>query len=131
MSTQSERLKQLRTTLGLTTTALAQAVGYTQGTISQLENSPEKTLEKRLIRALHLAFGVNEEWLRSGVGGDAPLFDPKPEMSDQALADFLRDCLSQLSNPNRNILINVIRDLAASEADTQTLGQEESEEHGA
>jgi transcriptional regulator with XRE-family HTH domain len=69
MSTQSERLKQLRTTLGLTTTALAQAVGYTQGTISQLENSPEKTLEKRLIRALHLAFGVNEEWLRSESAG--------------------------------------------------------------
>lgn len=112
--TTSDRLRALRQTLGLSTTALAEAVGYSQGTISQIENGAAK-LEKRLVRALHLAFGVNEDWLMNGTGGDQPVFDPQPPLDEEALIAFIRDCINQLSEANREILMRVISDLAASE----------------
>lgn len=113
----NERLKALRKSLGLKVTAFAESIGYTHGTISQIENTPNKQLEKRLVRALHLAFGVNEDWLMKGVGGDQPVFDPHPALDEESLITFIRDCIDQLSDSNREILMNVIRDLAAGEKD--------------
>lgn len=115
MKSASDRLKQLRNELGLTTTALADAIGYSQSLISNLENSPQKTLEKRLVRVLHLAFGVNEDWLLTGAGGDEPVFDERPAIDQESLIAFLRDCLDQLTPANREILMNVVRELAAAE----------------
>ena len=111
----NERLKTLRESLGLKVTAFAESIGYTHGTISQIENDSSKKLEKRLVRALHLAFGVNEDWLMNGAGGDQPVFDPQPSLDEEALIAFIRDCINQLSEANREILMRVISDLAASE----------------
>jgi len=115
MTTQNERLLKLRNALGLSTTELADAIGYSQSLISHLENNQAKTLEKRLVRVLHLAFGVNEEWLLTGAGGDEPVFDEKPAIDQESLIAFLRDCLDQLTPANREILMNVVRELAAAE----------------
>ena len=115
MKTAGERVKTLREALGLSTTAFANAIGYTHGTISQIESGYQKTLEKRLVRVLHLAFGVNEDWLLTGAGGDEPVFDEKPAIDQESLIAFLRDCLDQLTPANREILMNVVRELAAAE----------------
>lgn len=115
MTTQNERLLKLRNALGLSTTELADAIGYSQSLISHLENNQAKTLEKRLVRVLHLAFGVNEDWLLTGAGGDEPVFDEKPAIDQESLIAFLRDCLDQLTPANREILMNVVRELAAAE----------------
>lgn len=115
MTTASERLVMLRKKLGLSTTAFAETIGYSQSMISYLENHPQKPLEKRLVRALHLAYGVNEEWLQTGNGGEKAIFDPKPIIEEETLIAFLRDCIDQLSDENRQILMNVIRELADSE----------------
>lgn len=120
MTTANERLVILRKKLGLSTTALAETIGYSQSMISYAENHPQKPLEKRLVRALHLAFGVNEEWLLTGKGGDSAVFDPKPIVEEEALIAFLRDCIDQLSNENRQILMSVIKELAVGEKSEPT-----------
>ena len=111
----NERLKTLREYLGLKVTAFAESIGYTHGTISQIENAPDKRLEKRLVRALHLAYGVNEDWLMNGTGGDQPVFDQQPPLDEEALIAFIRDCINQLSEANRGVLMKVISELAANE----------------
>ena len=59
---QSERLKQLRLTFGITQTALAEMVGRASGNISKWENGvqvPEADAFQRLCEV----FGVSENWL--------------------------------------------------------------------
>ena len=51
----------------------------------------------------------------NGTGGDQPVFDPQPPLDEEALIAFIRDCINQLSEANREILMRVISDLAASE----------------
>ena len=63
----NERLKELRTHLGLTQSAFAERLGVTKATISRLEQK-EREITNQMYRAICREFRVNEEWFRSGKG---------------------------------------------------------------
>ena len=63
----TERIKELRKTLGLTQQEMADKVGVKRNTIAQYEigrNPPTDTVVTLICRE----FDVNEEWLRTGEG---------------------------------------------------------------
>lgn len=63
----NKRLKELRKALHLTQKAFAEKIGAKQNTIATYEmgrNNPSDPI----IHSICIAFGVNEEWLRNGVG---------------------------------------------------------------
>lgn len=63
----NERLKELRKALHLTQKAFAEKIGAKQNTIATYEmgrNNPSDPV----IHSICIAFGVNENWLRNGVG---------------------------------------------------------------
>lgn len=62
-----ERIKELRKSLGLTQKKFADAIGVKQNTVAQYEigrNPPTDTVITLICRE----FGVNEIWLREGIG---------------------------------------------------------------
>lgn len=62
-----ERIKMIRNALGLTQEQFAQRVGLTKNYISLVENG-SRTLASRTVIAICREFGVNESWLRDGIG---------------------------------------------------------------
>ena len=63
----NERLKELRKALHLTQKAFAGKIGAKQNTVATYEmgrNNPSDPV----IHSICIAFGVNENWLRNGVG---------------------------------------------------------------
>ena len=63
----NERLKELRKALHLTQKVFAERIGAKQNTIATYEmgrNNPSDPV----IHSICIAFGVNEDWLRNGVG---------------------------------------------------------------
>lgn len=63
----NERLKELRKALHLTQKAFAEKIGAKQNTVATYEmgrNNPSDPV----IHSICIAFGVNENWLRNGVG---------------------------------------------------------------
>lgn len=70
----SERLKQLRHVLNIKQGEFAKRISTTQGHISDIENG-RKDLSDRTIKLIGLEFNVNENWLRTGEGGEAAMFN--------------------------------------------------------
>lgn len=93
MSTESERLKQLRKVLNIKQGDFAEKISTTQGHISDIENG-RKNLSDRTIKLICLekwnGNSVNEEWLRTGTG---EMFQPLPEEDETAafVSDLLED----------------------------------------
>ena len=71
-----QRLKWIRTTLGLSQRALAQKVGYAQRTVSSWEKG-EREIPIPVLYALKDLFRVNINWLLTGEG--EPFLTPKEE----------------------------------------------------
>lgn len=63
----NERIKELRTTLGLSTEKFGARVGVTRSAISRIENSVVNVTDQ-MQKSICREFNVNEEWLRNGVG---------------------------------------------------------------
>ena len=87
MSEINDRIKQVREAVGLKIVPFADKIGYTNGTISQIERGLVK-VERRLVVAICLAFNVREEWIMTGEGD---MFKPPEPMSDEELLLVLRD----------------------------------------
>lgn len=69
----NERIKKIRKSLGLTQQEFADKLGLKRNTIAQYEigrNAPIETVILSICRE----FSVNEEWLRTGEGGDDNMF---------------------------------------------------------
>lgn len=62
-----ERIKELRKSLGMTQGELGKKIGLTSSAISYIE-SGKATLTDQNILSIVREFGVNEIWLRTGVG---------------------------------------------------------------
>lgn len=106
MNTEGERLKQLRSKLGIRQGDFAKKISTTQGHISDIENS-RKNLSERTIKLICLenwnGKTVNEEWLRTGEG---EMFVPAPE--EDEIATYVEDLLSDNGD---NELYNLIKSI--------------------
>lgn len=63
----NERVKELRTALGLSTEKFGARVGVTRSAISRIENGVVNVTEQ-MQKSICREFNVNEEWLRNGTG---------------------------------------------------------------
>ena len=61
------RMKEVRTSLGLSQSAFAAALGISRSALSKLE-SGENTPSERTLLLVSRVYGVNDEWLRTGSG---------------------------------------------------------------
>lgn len=73
-----ERIKKLRKKLGLTQAAFAARIGSVQNTVTGYE-SGRKNPSAPVISLICREFGVREEWLKTGDGGDDAMFNQSPE----------------------------------------------------
>ena len=65
----NERFKKVRKTLGLTQSEFGKSLGISNTAISKIEKGENNVSESNII-SICREFGVNEEWLRTGVGGE-------------------------------------------------------------
>ena len=63
----NERIKELRTTLGLSAEKFGVRVGVTRSAISRIENGVVNVTEQMILSVCR-EFNVREEWLRTGSG---------------------------------------------------------------
>lgn len=63
----NERIKELRTMLGLSTEKFGARVGVTRSAISRIENGVVNVTEQ-MQKSICREFNVSEEWLRTGAG---------------------------------------------------------------
>ena len=96
----NERLKQLRTVLGLSQEAFGETVGVTKAAISRIE-SGINSLSDRMILSIVTQLNVNERWLRTGEG------DMFIELSkDEQIEDFIGNLLSSEEDSFKRRLIS-------------------------
>lgn len=62
-----ERFKEIRQSLNMKQGDFSKEIRTTQGHVSDIENK-RKCVSNRVIEILCLKYGINEEWLRSGIG---------------------------------------------------------------
>lgn len=70
------RIKDIRKTLDMSQDAFAQRIGMKGSSISLLE-SGGRNITEQVIKLICKEFNVNEDWLRTGAGGDDNMFLPK------------------------------------------------------
>ena len=63
----NERLRQVRQTLNMSQTDFSRAICVSSGYTAEIENG-HRTANDRIIRLIRFTFGVNETWLKTGVG---------------------------------------------------------------
>ena len=78
----NERLKELRTTLGITLEEFGKRIGITRSAVGHLEKG-SRNLTEQTLKSICREFGVNEEWLRTGEG---EMFVPLTR--SEAIAEF-------------------------------------------
>lgn len=69
----NERFKEVRKALGLTQSEFGKSLGISNTAISKIEKGENNISESNII-SICREFGVNEEWLRTGVGGEDNMF---------------------------------------------------------
>jgi transcriptional regulator with XRE-family HTH domain len=107
----ANRVRELRNKLKLTQGELAQKLGLKYSAISMIERG-KASLTEQNVRIICLTFGVNEVWLRSGLG---EIFTKDSPLKDELIAIF--DRLSFLS---QKMLLN----LAKTMLNEQTIDNE-------
>lgn len=90
----NERLKKLRTALGLSGEKFGEKIGLSRMAISNLENNKYNITEQTII-SICREYNVNEEWLRNGEG----------EMFIETKESFLENISKQYSLDDLDIKI--------------------------
>lgn len=115
----NERIKQIRRELGLTQTEFAERIGLKQNSIALIE-SGKRNISDQAILSICREYGVNEEWLRTGIGEKMT-----PDASDELEALVKRYDLSNadqvliekyinLKAGSRETIIDFITDVVAA-----------------
>jgi len=100
----NERLKILRKKLGLTQRAFGDRLSVKDTAISKIEKG-ENNLTERNVSDICRVFNVNEEWLRTGEGGEGAMFNA---LDNETVATFVRDCgLDDLSSSILKAYVNL------------------------
>ena len=112
----NERLRQLRKFCGLNQEEMGKRLGVTKTAISKMELGTYQITDT-MVRLICSVFNINEEWLRSGIGGDNNMFT-KPQKNDlvSKAAQLLGEhdpvfeafvsTYSHLSPSNRKVLLD-------------------------
>jgi len=102
-----DRLIQLRKKLNLTQEEFGKEVNLTDSMISILE-SGKKTPKEGTIRLICITFGVNETWLRNGIGD---MFKEPPKMPENAKEQQLLDLFRRLVPEMQDIVLKKVKKL--------------------
>ena len=94
----TDRLKKIRKDAGLTQRQFAESVMLSQSTWAMIECGSRRLTDKN-ISLICEKFGVNEAWLRDGVGEP---YTPKSE--EEELAEFFGDALDGPGDFRRTVL---------------------------
>lgn len=103
----TERLKKLRSALGLTQQEFADRIGIKRGTVANYElgrNEPIDAVISLICREFH----VSEIWLRNGTGEMFEKLD-----RDQAITEFAADILADEPDSFRKRLVSALATLDA------------------
>lgn len=82
-----DRIKELRKSLGLSQEAFGARIGITKASVSQIEKGANLA-SGSTIKSIASAFGVNEEWLRTGSGAMYPDLT-RAELAAKVVGDTL------------------------------------------
>lgn len=104
-----ERIKALRHALGLTQQEFADAVGVKRNTVATYEMGRSVPSDSG-ISLICKEFGVNEDWLRAGVG---EMF--RPRSRNEELFDFLNTALEEDPNGMKVRLLTVMSRLSEAQ----------------
>ncbi len=121
-----DRLKKVRKSLDLTQQEFADRIGIKRNSYANYETGRNIPIDA-IILSICREFKVNEEWLRTGTGGDENIFirlskDEELAMYTQILIDSTDDIIAdmiknfivvyeQLDNASKQVLKNVARSL--------------------
>lgn len=124
----NQRIRFLREHLKLKTRPFSEKIGYSQGTLSQIELGKTK-IERRLIVVICSVFHVREEWLMTGVG---EIFQHPEERSEEELLAILREKYDlsddslyilrgylRLNRHDKDILSSIVLKMAAPKSDPE------------
>lgn len=101
----NKRIKNLRQHLGVTLEEFGTKLGVTKATVSRWENG-ERSISEQAIRLICSEFNVNEDWLRTGAGGDENMFIP-----DDAMKYLNIGKAARTPNDFRDFLVHVMETL--------------------
>ena len=120
--TENERVKQLRTTRGLTLEKFGERVGVSRSAMSNIELG-NRAVTDQMRRSICLAFGVREEWLRDGIGEmeNSGEFIDLDELADRYNASDLERRLVkayfELDEPMRRMVMEKLKSAFFSSGD--------------
>lgn len=112
----NERLKKLRTTLGLSMEKFSNRIGVTKSAISRLE-SGQINFTEQMLRSICREFRVNYFWLTEG---DGEMFTGTPEtVVDEIAEDYNLDDIDKkiiekylnLSEAQRNVIKEYLKSI--------------------
>ena len=129
----NERIKELRTTLGLSAEKFGSRVGVTRSAISRIENGVVN-LTEQMILSVCREFNVREEWLRNGSG--KMFIDFTEDEFSKAAATlsndtFVRSLIVEywkLDEDNKQLFRNFIHKLSDSMKEQEHSGKEKTVE---
>ena len=138
--TENERIAQVRKKENLTMEKFGSRIGITKGAVSLIE-SGKNAISNTTRLAICREFGVSEEWLRNGIGGDEIVFERTANDAAAAFAKenglenieevLLREYL-QLEDKERETfrkyLKNVLRDLYGADPAKEAAASPEIDE---
>lgn len=96
------RIKQIRVSANLTQTEFAERIGLTKNYISLVENG-QRAPSDRTIKDICREFGVNENWLREGVGEP---FASKTRADE--MAEFIKGLMNDSPDSFRSRLVTTL-----------------------
>lgn len=104
-----ERVKELRTALGLSGEKFGEKIGVKRSAISDIERGRNNLSEQNIL-AICREFNVNEEWLRTGTG---EMF--KDMTLDEEIISFIGEIQWDTSNTFKKRFISAISKLSEEE----------------
>lgn len=112
----NERLKKLRKILDMTQQAFADKLGVKRNTVGQWECGVNPLTDQTVI-SICREFNVNENWLRTGEGGDDNMFIEAPR--DEQISKFVGELLKEEEDSFKKRFISMLA--ALDESDWESL----------
>ena len=110
-----DRILTIREKLELSQEEFGERIGVTKSTISLLERKLRNPSE-RVIRDICREFNINEEWLRSGVGGEDNMFI---NVTPQEKAYNRFGYIMEIAAPSKKAALSVLLEMLYSIPDEQ------------